>query len=90
MLCTWHRWRISRAFDTDSPLPRSVEHHLRGCLRCREHHNFAVYLKNQGKKDFDLLVGREIRDLANGVPAHWDSVGGERRRLQWPGHRDQG
>lgn len=78
MLCTLSRWRISRAFDTDSPLPRSVENHLHGCPRCREHHDVTLYLKNQGRQDAHRLGNRKTQALAEQVLRRWNAARPER------------
>jgi hypothetical protein len=62
---------MSQAFDTDSPLPRSTANHLRGCPRCREHRDVAVYLKKQGGQDSGLLAGEETRALKERILDEW-------------------
>lgn len=48
MLCSIHKWKISRALDSGKPLSRRTEHHLSACESCREFYrtseNLAVRL----------------------------------------------
>ena len=69
MLCNWNRWRISKAADTDSPLPRSLERHLLGCETCREFHRFSGALPQKARADLASLLSTDNQDLSARVLA---------------------
>lgn len=75
MLCNWNRWRISKALDTGSPLPRSLERHLLGCEACREYHRFCSSLPHKGQTDLSTLLSTDTKDLSTRVLAGLDRAG---------------
>jgi hypothetical protein len=75
MLCNWNQWRISKALDTGSPLPRSLERHLLGCEACREYHRFSSTLPHKGQTDLSTLLSTDTGDLSTRVLAGLDRAG---------------
>ncbi len=74
MLCNWNRWRISKAVDTGSPLPKSLERHLQGCEGCREYHLFSSTLPNKAGTALVSLLSADTKDLSSRILTDLDGA----------------
>jgi hypothetical protein len=75
MLCFIHKWKISRAFDSDKPLARRTKRHLAGCETCREFSRLGEEMGRRLTDDAASLLG-------DARPGLGDKV---RRAIQEPG-----
>ncbi len=80
MQCTWNRWRISKALDTDEPLSLSLERHLQGCESCREFFRFGSALPLKSKADLDTLLSSDTEDLGRRIITHLDQAPADKAR----------
>jgi len=72
MPCTWNRWRISKALDTDEPLSPSLERHMQGCDSCREFFRFGSSLPQKSQTDLNTLLSEDREDLDGRILTHLD------------------
>lgn len=63
MLCSIHKWNISRASDSGKPLARLTKRHLVGCETCREFSRLGEEMGRRLTEDAPLL----IRDARPGL-----------------------
>ena len=86
MPCTWNRWRISRALDTDKPLSSHLERHLQGCDACRGFFRFGSSLPQRSEADLFPLLSTDSGDLSRRILLHLDQApaGGLEGRKRFP------
>ncbi len=73
MLCNLRKWRISKAFDTEKPLSRSLERHVRTCRRCRDFFQLGIALQKLSPHVFAVPSATDLSHLSQRIIDNLDA-----------------
>jgi hypothetical protein len=67
MLCSWYKWRISKALDFGQTRSRTMDRHLDRCPGCREFARFSAALSGKSRTDLPAFLDGDFRDLTQNI-----------------------
>ncbi len=69
MLCSWYKWRISKALDAGRARSRSLERHLERCPACREFARFSATVPGKSRSDLPAYLEGDFHNLRQNIMA---------------------